>query len=145
MPTFGKAEINNLIKVIESGCFCDKAGGFMDQFRRNFATAQEAEHAIAGATAMLLMHAIPGAIGAGAGDEIIAVDGFRVDSANWKKRLQQYHPDDRVEVLIARRQKLMTLSLQFAGRPRDPWQLEADDQAGDRHRRNLSLWLQDGS
>ncbi len=71
MPTYGKAEIRNLKKVIESGCFCDKRGGFMDQFRHDFAEALEAKHAISGGAAMLLMHAIPGAIGAGAGDEII--------------------------------------------------------------------------
>jgi perosamine synthetase len=57
MPEYGEEEIKNLAKVIESGWFCDKSGGFMDQFREDFA--------------MLLMQAIPGAIGAGAGDEII--------------------------------------------------------------------------
>ena len=71
MPTYGREEIENLTRVIESGVFCDKAGGFMDQFRSDFAAALGAKHAITGATAMLLMQAIPGAIGAGAGDEII--------------------------------------------------------------------------
>lgn len=71
MPKFGKAEIRNLTKVIKSGCFCDKRGGFMDEFRRDFARDLQAKHAISGGAAMLLMHAIPGAIGAGAGDEII--------------------------------------------------------------------------
>jgi perosamine synthetase len=71
MPTFGPEEISNLTEVIESGWFCDKAGGFMDQFREDFAKALGVKHAIAGATAMVLMQAIPGAIGAGAGDEII--------------------------------------------------------------------------
>ncbi|MBI3986728.1 MAG: DegT/DnrJ/EryC1/StrS family aminotransferase [Lentisphaerae bacterium] len=71
MPKFGKEEIRNLTKVIESGCFCDKRGGFMDQFRADFARELHAKHAVAGGAAMLLMHAIPGAIGAGAGDEII--------------------------------------------------------------------------
>jgi dTDP-4-amino-4,6-dideoxygalactose transaminase len=71
MPVYGEEEIQNLTKVIESGWFCDKSGGFMDQFREDFAEALGAKHAIVGATAMLLMHAIPGAIGAGAGDEII--------------------------------------------------------------------------
>ena len=71
MPRFGKAEIRNLAKVIESGCFCDKGGGYMDRFRSDFAAAYGEPHAIAGATAMLLMQAIPGAIDAGAGDEII--------------------------------------------------------------------------
>jgi dTDP-4-amino-4,6-dideoxygalactose transaminase len=71
MPVYGQEEIDNLTKVIESGWFCDKPDGFMDQFRRDFAAAMGARHALTGATAMLLMHAIPGAIGAGAGDEII--------------------------------------------------------------------------
>lgn len=71
MPEFGEAEVRNLRAVIESGCFCDKRGGFMDQFRADFAEALHARHAITGGAAMLLMHAIPGAIGAGAGDEII--------------------------------------------------------------------------
>lgn len=71
MPKFGKAEIRNLTKVIESGRFCDYRGGFMDKFRADFAAALEAKHAITAGSAMLLMHAIPGAIGAGPGDEII--------------------------------------------------------------------------
>ncbi|MBI2440249.1 MAG: DegT/DnrJ/EryC1/StrS family aminotransferase [Lentisphaerae bacterium] len=71
MPTFGKEEIRNLAQVIKSGRFCDKRGGFMDQFRRDFARDLQAKHAITAGSAMLLMHAIPGAIGAGAGDEII--------------------------------------------------------------------------
>jgi dTDP-4-amino-4,6-dideoxygalactose transaminase len=71
MPQFGKEEIANLTAVIESGVFCDKRGGFMDRFRSEFAAALGAKHALTGGAAMLLMHAIPGAIGAGAGDEFI--------------------------------------------------------------------------
>jgi perosamine synthetase len=71
MPAYGQAEIRNLTEVIRSGIFCDKRGGFMDQFRHDFARALHAKHGISGATAMLLMQAIPAAIGAGPGDEII--------------------------------------------------------------------------
>ena len=71
MAIFGEAEVKNLTEVLNSGSFCDKRDGFMDQFREDFARALEAKHAITAATAMLLMQAIPGAIGAGAGDEII--------------------------------------------------------------------------
>lgn len=71
MEKYGQQEILNLTKVIESGNFADHSGGFMDQLRHDFAEATGAKHAITAATAMLLMHAIPGAIGAGAGDEII--------------------------------------------------------------------------
>ena len=68
---YGQEEIANLTKVIESGNFADHQGGFMDRLRHDFAVATGAKHSITAATAMLLMHAIPGAIGAGAGDEII--------------------------------------------------------------------------
>lgn len=71
MIKYGQEEIDNLKKVIESGNFADHSGGFMDQLRSEFAAATGAKHAITAATAMLLMQAIPGAIGAGAGDEII--------------------------------------------------------------------------
>jgi perosamine synthetase len=71
MEKYGQVEIANLTKVIESGNFADHAGGFMDQLRQNFAAATGAKHAITAGTAMLLMQAIPGAIGAKDGDEII--------------------------------------------------------------------------
>ena len=71
MPVYGKEEMANLARVIEKGNFADHRGGFMDEFRDGFAKALDSKYAVAGATAMLLMHAIPGAIGAGVGDEII--------------------------------------------------------------------------
>jgi perosamine synthetase len=71
MNRYGQEEIDNLTKVIQGGMLGDHSGGFMDQFRQDFARVTNAKHAICAATAMLAMHAIPGAIGAGAGDEII--------------------------------------------------------------------------
>jgi perosamine synthetase len=71
MEKYGQEEIMNLTKVIESGNFADHAGGFMDQLRHDFTVATGAKYAISAATAMLLMQAIPGAIGAKDGDEII--------------------------------------------------------------------------
>ena len=80
--------------------------------------------------------------GLSVGDEVIALDGFRVDSTNWKSRLKQYEPNHRAEVVIARRQRLMTLPVRFGSRPRDRWQLEIDDQADSDRRRHLDCWLQ---
>jgi dTDP-4-amino-4,6-dideoxygalactose transaminase len=71
MEKYGQEEIMNLTKVVESGNFADHAGGFMDQFRHDFAAAMGTKYAISAATAMLLMQAIPGAIGCKDGDEII--------------------------------------------------------------------------
>lgn len=71
MQRYGQEEISNLTEVIERGMLGDCAGGFMDRFREDLKKTTGTKHAILGATAMVLMHAIPGAIGAGAGDEII--------------------------------------------------------------------------
>jgi dTDP-4-amino-4,6-dideoxygalactose transaminase len=71
MEKYGQEEIQNLARVIESGNFADHSGGFMDQFRQDFAAAMGTKYAISAATAMLLMQAIPGAIGCKDGDEII--------------------------------------------------------------------------
>ena len=68
---FGAEEKRLLAKVVDSGNFADHPGGFIRQFEGAFAKALGAKHAVSGATAMVLMHALPGAIGAGAGDEII--------------------------------------------------------------------------
>ena len=71
MVKFGREDIENLTKVIESGKLGDHPRGFMDQFKADFCAVTGSKHTILAATAMLLMQAIPGAIGAGAGDEII--------------------------------------------------------------------------
>ena len=116
MPNFGKEEMANLAKVIESGVMCDTRGGFMDEFRSQFAKALDSKHAIAGATAMLLMHAIPGAIGAGAGDEIICdpvvqFHGIACLHNNIVPVWADIRPDnflmdaDKVEALITKRTK----------------------------------------
>ena len=68
---FGSLEKKYLAQVIDSGVFCDHPDGFIQRFERAFEKKLEARHAVAGATAMVLMHAVTGAIGAGAGDEII--------------------------------------------------------------------------
>jgi dTDP-4-amino-4,6-dideoxygalactose transaminase len=68
---FGAEEKRLLAQVVDSGNFADHPGGFIRRFEAAFAKAFGARHAVSGATAMVLMHALPGAIGAGVGDEII--------------------------------------------------------------------------
>ena len=68
---YGAEEKRLLAQVIDSGGFADHPGGFIRRFEGAFAKALGSKHAVSGATAMVLMHALPGAIGAGAGDEII--------------------------------------------------------------------------
>ena len=76
-----------------------------------------------------------------AGDEILALDGYRVKPSDSRKRLQQYDPGDEVKVLVARRQKLLTLRVSLGRRPPDSWQLEVDEQADEALREHLEAWL----
>ena len=51
------------------------------------------------------------AAGVSVDDEIVALGGFRVRPEQWDQRLGAYHPGDTVALLVARRDKLVTLNL----------------------------------
>lgn len=58
-------------------------------------------------------------------DEIIAIDGVRVRAADGlAARLAQYRPGDRVSMLVARRDRLMTIDVTLGADPGRPWRLE---------------------
>jgi predicted metalloprotease with PDZ domain len=74
-------------------------------------------------------------------DEILAVDGYRVRPEGWPSHLENYRPGTTVEVLIARRDKLMTLQLPLvAGKPQS-WTLEARPDATPEQKAHLKAWL----
>jgi predicted metalloprotease with PDZ domain len=57
-------------------------------------------------------------------DEIVAIDHIRVPSDRLDERLDQYAPGDRVSLLVARRDRLLTLDLVFGAEPPRTWRLE---------------------
>jgi predicted metalloprotease with PDZ domain len=57
--------------------------------------------------------------GLSAGDQLVALDGFRVDAKSWKERLAAFKPGDRVTLHVFRREQLRTVSLTLAERPPD--------------------------
>jgi predicted metalloprotease with PDZ domain len=58
-------------------------------------------------------------------DEIIAIDDVRVRAAEGlAPRLAQYRPGDTIAVLVARRDRLMTLDVTLGTDPGRPWRLE---------------------
>ena len=58
------------------------------------------------------------------GDEILAIDGYRVRANSWNSRLQQYGAGDEASVLVARRERLLPLRVVFGKKPDTLWKLE---------------------
>jgi predicted metalloprotease with PDZ domain len=71
-------------------------------------------------------------------DEILAIDGVRVTSSDLRSRLNQYEPQSRVSVLVARRGALVPVDVTLAVEPPRGWQLEFDTTASEIHR---DRWL----
>ena len=74
-------------------------------------------------------------------DEILAVNGFRVRPEQWPSHLDNYKPGTAVEVLIARRDQLMTLKLPLEARTPESWTLEVRPDATDEQKARLAAWL----
>jgi predicted metalloprotease with PDZ domain len=62
-------------------------------------------------------------------DEILALGGYRVDPQTFPGRLGLYKPDERVEVLVARRDAVRIVPVTLEASPGSPWKLEGDDAA----------------
>lgn len=56
-----------------------------------------------------------------ADDEIVAIDGRRVDTGNFGRLERDIEPGQRVELTLFRRERLMTVALQAAARPNSTW------------------------
>jgi predicted metalloprotease with PDZ domain len=57
-------------------------------------------------------------------DEIVAIDDVRVRADGLAARLGQYKPGDKIAVLVARRDRLMTISVTLGAEPGRSWRLE---------------------
>lgn len=79
--------------------------------------------------------------GLNAGDEVIALDGFRVRASGWGERRKQYAPGQTGSLLISRRGKLLTLTIVFAKEPAKLWQLQVDPDAADSQNSRRATWL----
>lgn len=75
------------------------------------------------------------------GDEILAVNGFRVRPEQWPGHLENYRPGTTVDVLIARREQLMTLKLPLEARTPESWTLEVRPDATEEQKARLAAWL----
>jgi predicted metalloprotease with PDZ domain len=74
-------------------------------------------------------------------DEIVAIDGVRVRADGLTNRLEQYRPGDRVQVLVARRDKLTPIEVTLGVDPGRAWRLELRPDATDEQKSHLATWL----
>ena len=64
------------------------------------------------------------AAGVNVDDEIIAIDQVRVRADRLDERLEQYAPGDRVSLLVARRDRLLSMDVVLGAEPPRSWRLE---------------------
>jgi predicted metalloprotease with PDZ domain len=75
------------------------------------------------------------------GDEIVAIGEERILPEAWSKRMDQYRPNEKVSILIARRGRLMRLDATFAAEPASKYRLEIDPQATNEQKAHRKAWL----
>jgi len=83
--------------------------------------------------------------GVNAEDEVIALGGYRVRPDQWAARLEAFKPGQRVALLVARRERLLTLEVTFGAEPLKAWVLEPDPQATGDASAALAAWLAPGA
>jgi len=81
------------------------------------------------------------AAGVSVDDEIVALGDFRIRAEQFDQRLGAYHPGDIVALLVARRDKLVTLTVTLGSEPQRAWRLEVDPAATAEQRSHLQAWL----
>lgn len=75
------------------------------------------------------------------GDEIVAIDDFRVLPGQLDTRLDAYTPGQKVTLLVARRDELKRLPVTFGEEPPDRWTLTQRPDATAEQRARLAAWL----
>ena len=81
------------------------------------------------------------AAGLNVDDEILAIDDLRVRADGLASRLDQYKAGDRVRVLLARRDRLVTLEVTLAADPGRPWRLQPRPDATTEQKARLESWM----
>ena len=79
--------------------------------------------------------------GVNAGDEIVAIDGFRVTPDQYVARLEALPAGKSVSLLVARRDTMKTLTLTIANPAPPMWELRAGAAAAPAQQSHLAAWL----
>ena len=76
--------------------------------------------------------------GIGAGDEMVALDGFRTDL---KQRLGRVLPGQQIRIGLFRMDELLEMRVQLTAAPRDTVVLVPDPRATDQQKQLRAAWL----
>lgn len=74
-------------------------------------------------------------------DELVALDGYRLTPDAWPARLELYHPGQEMELLVARRGRMLPLTLVLGEKPDHNWELAVSPSASSAARDQLQRWL----
>lgn len=75
-----------------------------------------------------------------AGDELVAIDGWRADDKSWRARVNERAAGDRLAFHVLRRDRLVELTLVAAPLPKDTAWLEVDASASPDAKKALESW-----
>jgi predicted metalloprotease with PDZ domain len=81
--------------------------------------------------------------GLNVGDEILAVNGYRLRAELWPSRLESYRPGETVKLLVAHRDMLQEVNFVVTADNPVSWQLEARPDATDAQKAHLKAWLRE--
>lgn len=76
-------------------------------------------------------------------DELIALDGYKLDAANFTERIAEIRQGQTVQLTIFRRDRLQTVSVSAARRPFDSYALTPLRDASNEQKALLQAWLKD--
>jgi predicted metalloprotease with PDZ domain len=80
--------------------------------------------------------------GVNAGDELVALDGFRIPSPDWlNARLLEFSPGAQVQLTVFRRDEMLTLALRVEAGPPQRWVLRPVPDANPAQQAVLAHWL----
>ncbi len=79
-------------------------------------------------------------VGLSIGDEVIAINGFRV-ARGVTGRLSQFEVGDQLELLISRREQLLTIRVELGELESESWRLRYISKPSKRQKKQLDLWL----
>ncbi len=82
-----------------------------------------------------------GKVGIEAGDELLAIDEFRVTSETLTERLQDYQQGDAIEVTIFHQEELKTLKIQLESPQPSGYQVKIINNLSEIQKENLRHWL----
>jgi predicted metalloprotease with PDZ domain len=79
--------------------------------------------------------------GIDAGDELLAIDGFRVSADKLSDRLKDYHPGDTIEVTVFHQDELLTCQLILTSSPPSNYKIVPVKKPSAQQKENFSGWL----